>query len=532
MSDPITNLLQRLMVSGRNASHATAASLHHDNHRTENKLGSSDETFLWVTRDASALRDALRGLAAESDLAALDAADVAAMLRRLMIAAPRSTEAPRTIDAESAQLVARLYRDWAGTDLPRQLLLALLITTGDGPAWAVYADLVATDPPLDSAAAVEALTPLWRVKPGFFSELFPRLLDAVQHLGVAAMVLDLTNYLVRQGRLASHPAQPRASQLVALLGSLADRLEGFEQRSREAGVTDLEAARQVAESVALVIALCDTCALVRESAAVGKLHRILDLGHRRLRIEAAAALARLGEESGVQALVALAADPTVRLRAQAYAGELGVLDQVPSQYRSEVALAEAELVTRLSEPEFWGVPPNHCELVDSRSLSWPGYDEPQACFLFRFEYQLADGVFANLGIAGPLVHSQVADLTGLDLIDVYAVFAGWHVQHDDLRRIEIDSSSARQQMELDRAQRRAAEEGYDAFGPEFIGSYFGQRLVVASAEREGMRGTVIVDPTEIHWRPAGNPTRPIDAETAYHWYLGRDLLRRFNEDLR
>ena len=66
--------------------------------------------------------------------------------------------------------------------------------------------------------------------------------------------------------------------------------------------------------------------------------------------EAAAALARLGDEDGKQELVALAAEPVARLRVLAYARELNLLDEVEENYRSPVAEAEAELCAWLAEP--------------------------------------------------------------------------------------------------------------------------------------------------------------------------------------
>ena len=52
------------------------------------------------------------------------------------------------------------------------------------------------------------------------------------------------------------------------------------------------------DGVGLAVALCDALAQIGNKEAIGKLYQAMDLSHRRLRTEAAAALAKLGEEAG------------------------------------------------------------------------------------------------------------------------------------------------------------------------------------------------------------------------------------------
>ena len=74
-------------------------------------------------------------------------------------------------------------------------------------------------------------------------------------------------------------------------------------------------------------------------------------------MEAAASLARLGEEAGVETLIALAAEPVVRLHALAYADELDLTDQIDSDYMTDVAKAEGKLALWLSHEQQMGIPP-------------------------------------------------------------------------------------------------------------------------------------------------------------------------------
>ena len=218
-----------------------------------------------------------------------------------------------------------------------------------------------------------------------------RLLAALQHLSLAAPVLDLSNYLVRTHRVNRHPGHDRLDELVTLLGNIVQRLSKLEESPGNAGEY-LEVIRhQVDEGVALVVALCDALALIGDPRAIGKLYQAMELAHRRIRVEAAAALAKLGETAGASALVALAAEPVVRLRVLHSAQELGLSDQVDPQYTTDTARAEAMVALELAQPTFFGIPPAELQLVDDRTQFWPGYEEPIRCYLFRYAYRFAAG---------------------------------------------------------------------------------------------------------------------------------------------
>src|SRR5205814_2813380 len=113
---------------------------------------------------------------------------------------------------------------------------------------------------------------------------------------LAAPVLDLANFLTREKLVPSHPATEVAAELVTLLGELVQTLLTLEERPTEFGDSPQELSRRVARGVALAVSLCDAIALIGEKSASGKLNQAMRVGHRRLRTEAAAALARLGDE--------------------------------------------------------------------------------------------------------------------------------------------------------------------------------------------------------------------------------------------
>ena len=219
----------------------------------------------------------------------------------------------------------------------------------------------------------------------------------------------------------------------------------------------------MARGVALAVALCDALALIGDKSATGKLYQALRVGHRRLRTEAAAALASSERSEGKAELVKLAAEPIARLRVLAYADEIGIRDQIEPQYVTPEARAEAELCVWLAEPTQYGVPPTSCELFDHRQQHWPGFDDPVDCFLFQFQYVVTldsgEQSFSNIGMAGPLVHAFVADLGDLPAEDIYAAFAGWHAQHEDIREFDVARLSKSEQLEVERLKRRHARRG-------------------------------------------------------------------------
>ena len=154
------------------------------------------------------------------------------------------------------------------------------------------------DPPRDRNDVGLSIGPLFQSKDYDPAALFPRLWDAVGNVSVAAAVVDLCNYVTREGLVREHPASTRKSHLIALLGELAQRLSRMEEAPAVTDDVLGQVAKQVEDSVDLAVALCHAFALLGDAAAIGKLRQALPLRHRRLRTEAAAALARLGEEEG------------------------------------------------------------------------------------------------------------------------------------------------------------------------------------------------------------------------------------------
>ena len=500
---------------------------------------SDDANLSWVaTLTESEIGDLFDRLGSIDPSTIRDRHGVNRMLRQLvmqMSSAPPSDRPTHDSEQSPTQLstsIETLYERWKSFDVKRHLLLVFLARHGGRSEWAAFSRLIVSDPPSEVASVVEAFVALWKTSSGCYDALFPTLLDAVQYPTTAAVVLDFCNFVAQENRLDNHPATGREPQLMALLGQIVQRLEQFEETSAKTGVADLETAKTVSESIALAVSLSHTLTLMDCRDASGKLFRMMELRHRRLRVEAAFALASFEESAGVDVLAEMAAEPLVRLRVVTYATELGLLEKIAEEHRSASALAESKLVAALAEPNYFGVPPASCSLEDHRELYWPGYDDQVSCFLFRYLYPLPDGDLENIGIVGPVTHSLSTDLTMLEPDDVYALFAGLDVQHEDIRRWELDQLAPAQQVSVSQAVQWLKQEGYDDVRPAFVGSCFGDQWVIATASHSGRRGTAIVDHTQVDWVTIGNPARPIDASIAYALVLGRTILRQFNDSQR
>jgi hypothetical protein len=431
--------------------------------------------------------------------------------------------APQTLST-----IAALYRQLDRRNRARCYLLQMLSVAAQPASLELFAKLVAEDPPLDREAVGLAFGPLFQRKDYPIDALFPDLLAAISQPSVAASVMDLCNYVTREGRLTDHPARDRCQQFTALLGELIQRLTGLEERGEVRDEALEDVAQTVDDSVALAIALCDALAQIGDQAAVGKLYQAMDLRHRRLRTEAAAALAKFGEDAGREALLKLAAEPVCRPRVLAYAEELGFLEQVPDEYRTAAARGEAELALWLAQPTQFGIPPTAIELLEARTLYWPGFEHPIDCFLYRFTYRFADAEYANIGIAGPLAHAFAADLTGLSLDDAYAAFAGWHVQHEDIYELNVHEMTEDQRVDVSRLERRLHDAGYASLRPMQLGYFLGDRWLAAHAAHGGVPGTAIVDQQEIQWYPHEGYPRPRGTHEAVCIYKGRKLMESFN----
>ncbi len=432
--------------------------------------------------------------------------------------------------AEIDKLLPSLQRLYLVVSLDsaiRNYILRLMAAGGSIRSLEQFAENFVADPSEHAKSLGLAFGPLLTLSQPNFAVLFPRLLDGLQHRNVAAAILDVANHAFVQSKLVAHPAAHRAVALHGLLGNLVDRMSELELAPPETGPLD-NAQQVVDESVALIVSVSRTLALIGEPLARVNLLRTLQLKHRRIRAEAAGALAALGDPQGIDELLALARWPVVRLRALAYADELGLIDRIDPRYRTEIARAESELAVWLAEPTQFGVAPSELHLLDERQLFWPGYEDAQACYLFRFVYPTAHGGWSNIGIAGPATHATSASLEHLSPDDIYALFAGWQSTHADLYEIDLKHLPDRHREKIARQQAALGDKGFADIHVEFVGRFFGDEFAVAVAIKTQCWGYLIWGDREAFW--LADPRRQLSSELAYCIFKGQKLLANFNSD--
>ncbi len=432
---------------------------------------------------------------------------------------------PSIWDSELVAAIANWFHRAAEWERLSSQLLSLLAGSSYPPAVDIFVSLLLHRPPQTPSLVAAAFQPLFRADCPV-NVLFPRLLDSLSQPSLAAPVLDLANYLTRRGVVSEHPARERAGELVGLLGSLVRRLEQCEEQQVSSSQQFHDVARQVAEAIAITTALCDALALMEAEEAIPKLYPLLEIRHRRLQVEAAAALARLGDDIGKQKLKELAAEPVVRLYAVQFAQELGFGEEIAEEHRSPEALMLGRAALMLSQPTYFGVAPSHLELLDVRRIAWPGEDTPVEVALVRYAYTSDQGEWSNVAAVGPTVGICTADLADLAPDDIYAIFAGMEMAHEEIRHWDPSEWTDYHMAEIARLERRLRDRGYLQIEPQVVGTFFGQWFLIAKARRASTEGIAVADDREIRWFPTTGD-RPLGARELLALYQGRKFFEAF-----
>ena len=431
----------------------------------------------------------------------------------------------------TAEKLSDLYEFLGPASQVRHVLLMMLAHRADEQSIRLMIAQLIESPPIEVSGFAVALSPFLQ-RDTNWELLFPALFQALSHPVAASAVLDLSNYLTRQGKLDVHPASPLVDQLEQLLKGVVNQLASIEDGSIMKTAIDLTAediAAQVNEGIALATALCDAIALIGNSEKTSALFQAMDLAHRRIQAEAAAALVRLDVEAGKQRLGGLVEEASIRLRVLAYAEELNILNEIDTQYQSSQARAEGALALHLSEPHIMGLPPTSIKLLDQSQRLWPGFEDPQDCFLFQFEYALGGDPYRNIGIGAPEVLSSGTDLTGLSTDDLYAYFAGQIVSHPDIFEMPANDLDSQAEVKASRFQQQLRAEGYEDVSPVSFGFFFEHQSLSANARKGESFGVLTIDDAGVSWFPHQSLERPLTADDAYNIYKGRKLFASFQE---
>lgn len=437
-------------------------------------------------------------------------------------------ERPHPLSESTRKILAELYFRIDATNNIRNSILGWIGNDGSEESLRTWCTLITTGPPSNPHGLVQTFAPLVKrtdLPDWFFTEMATK---GIAHPEIAAASLDLMNFHFRMGNLTSHPAEDRAQQLTALLGSVVQQMARVEEGNLPPELTPQEISVRVAESVALTISLCDALALMNYQAAIGKMRQALELRHRRIQTEAAAGLARLKIEEGEQWLAKLVEEPIARLRVLAFAEELEILDKIPDEFQSEIAIAESKLAIWLSEPNQMGIAPSNIELVDNREMYWPSYEHPVQCFLFRFQYG-NDPVYSNLGISGPLIHVFPNNIESLSIDDAYAAFAGWQAVHPKIFQMTPERAENIYSEQIVDLTTRIDEQGFEEIQPVLVGSFFDEIILLAQSVKNEQNVIALADDSDVYCFTSQSDKDHIDANMAYTIWRGRRFLRQFND---
>lgn len=423
--------------------------------------------------------------------------------------------------------ICQIYSQCPSEHVLRNQLLAMLIYSGCVDAWL---ERVCNDPPATIEGIELAFVPLSEDNSILLSpEQLQQLIEqGTDNRSVAASIYELANREFREGRIAAHPVANRIDPICELTGHLIQRLALIEEGKLPDGATPETVAQIVQESVALIIALIDTLALLNHEPAKIKLKQALELKHRRLQVEAAAGLARLSDEEGANKLIELAEHPVVRPRVIAYAKELGIADQISLELKGNISTAESVLALWLSHPEQMGLAPTSMKLIEQRELYWPSYEDPVECFLFEFVYGTGENAFRNIGISGPLTHAFVPDISHLNRADQFSAFAGWQTLTDEIFLVSVEKAEQVLAGDLNRLQQQLKQQAIENPTPIMMASFFGEYVLIVDGAQDQENGTLIVGRDETAWIGQGNKDSPIDWQLAFDIWKGRKLLTNFN----
>jgi hypothetical protein len=387
-------------------------------------------------------------------------------------------------------------------------------------------DLLVESPPGDWKDSAHGLSTLMQSTDWKLADVFPRILET-QNPSVLAPALDLANSMVRKHGVTPHPAACKFDSLLSVFGAVTLQLQALEENPRKFSDSVQAIQRILFDAVSLLVACCDSFALIGDPRAIGKLNQAIELKHRRIKLEAAYALVKLGESRALDLIVELLQDDSSRPRAIAYLNELSAEDRIGAEWTSSLAKAKSDLAIWLSQPEQFAIPPSKIELVEQRTMHWPGFEGPQECFLLQFDYGTGDGSYSNVGFSGPFASAMSLDIKSLSNDAAFAMFLANDVQDDSESKIDWDSLTSHQKDSYADWLDELASKGLEQIEPlarlRTLGS---EGLLCQGRTADGGLWGILTDGESVIRCPAGTQT----FETLFLQWKGKLALAVLGEE--
>lgn len=325
---------------------------------------------------------------------------------------------------------------------------------------------------------------------------------------------------------------------VALLDAAnAARLEGgddiqhpFDSR---AGVERLEQYLTASDPERFSYAVSATAALpfIHQPQRDGLLALALDHPDANVQLEAAWAAAKLGREAGFKCLARCCLDVRQAERAMTYLGELHREDLIPAAARDPDFRAKAEFAQWLAHPSELGRMPDELTIIDRRELAWPPDRARRPFWLIRYRVRKQSPLEdddVDVGLVGSVTFCLFTyQLYQRPPEDCYAIHCYWEMQGAGLiSDMAVSASSDEYDGLLDQWTGALLEDARMTHVAE-LSSQLGypQALVgLATAERAGEAGWVVLDGPRSRWYPRSTMPADAPAQTVLHLHVGRVLL--------
>ncbi|HEY1064665.1 MAG TPA: HEAT repeat domain-containing protein, partial [Pirellulales bacterium] len=225
---------------------------------------------------------------------------------------------------------------------------------------------------------------------------------------VAVAFLDMSNALARAGKAERHPFDSPAGR-----------------KQIEAWLRD-DDEKHFSYAHSAAAALPFIAKEVREPLlAMAEKHPDVNV-----RMEAAWARVKSGNETGVDSLLKLCLDPSYSRKAVLYLQDLGLGDRVPAKCREPEFQAISEMAEWLAHPQEFGRPPDAVDVYDSRELYWPPTKDKRRLTLVKYTYKGDNGnePRSGIGMVGSVTFALFGEATpDLPPEDVYGLHCCWEL---------------------------------------------------------------------------------------------------------
>jgi len=243
------------------------------------------------------------------------------------------------------------------------------------------------------------------------SELSLQMVDALRDLGSHQLILiaylDVVNKIAREGMLKDHPF---------------DTEDGIQLLRSWLTCEDKDA--YFAHSAAA------TLPFVSELHRAPLVELALEHSNVQVKLEAAWALAEIGEENGVNVLRFYTLAPQYSLIAQRYLNELDLYNKIPDKVCEPTFQATAILADWLAEQSDLRHPPDKMVVINHRQLFWPPTHDEREFWLIRFVYDEGVGgeYTEGVGFVGSGIYAMNGGRTmGFTAEEFYGFCCAWEL---------------------------------------------------------------------------------------------------------